>query len=228
MVDGCAAGRGGRLWIRSPQHGPTTPQRRFGRPRWQRRPRWHHRRHAGGTTGGSAGGTTGGSAGGTTGGSAGGTTGGSAGGPAAAPAAAPAAPAAAPAAPAARRRRGRLRPPTARPPRCPRIPTTDWMGYPGVRDLTQVNPTAGLRQGAHGHHAGHVEVLRHHEHPGARRPAGTTRATARAGTSSGSPRLQHDKKYKVLIGRSSCTGGNQSLRAMPRLANVTDGAGGAS
>ena len=147
-----------------------------GRPRRRHRRPWRRGGSAGGTTGGSAGGTTGGSAGGTTGGSAGGATGGSAAVPAEAPAAAPAARGGTGTGGSAGSTGGSAGgaggSATDGPPaEMPTTPTGDWMGYPGVPDLSQVAPTAGCGKAPTDHHARHVEVLRHREHPGARGPA---------------------------------------------------------
>jgi hypothetical protein len=103
----------------------------------------------------------------------------------------------------------------------------DWMGYPGVSDLTQVVPTAGCGKAPTDLTPGQWKVF---TISGIPTPAGQ-RDNPGSGTRKYFARLpanyKPDQKYKVLIAASSCTGGNQSLAAMSGVDTVTDGTGGA-
>jgi hypothetical protein len=106
-------------------------------------------------------------------------------------------------------------------------PPGGWMGYPGVRDLTQVDPTGGCGKPATDVTPGTWKFFDianiptpagQRDNPG----DGTRRYFVRL-----PPGYMPDKKYKVLIAASSCTGGSQALRAQPDVPMVTDAAGGA-
>jgi poly(3-hydroxybutyrate) depolymerase len=100
------------------------------------------------------------------------------------------------------------------------------MGYPGVRDLSQVNPTAGC---------GKMADIQ----PGTWVARTTTMIAPPPGQSGNPgtgtrkyfvripPNYDNNKKYKVVIAASSCTGGDQSNRSQPTVPGVTDRAGGA-
>ena len=104
--------------------------------------------------------------------------------------------------------------------------TGDWMGYPGVPDLTQVVPTAGCGKppadalGAwKAFDIANIPVpMGQRDNPG----DGTRKYFVRL-----PPNYKPEMKYKVLIAASSCTGGNQSLAAMGDVGEVTDATGGA-
>ncbi len=104
--------------------------------------------------------------------------------------------------------------------------TGDWMGYPGVRDLSQVAATTGC--GKQPDQA--AGMWKAYDIANIPTPVGQ-RDNAGDGTRKYFVRLPPNydvnKKYKVLIAASSCTGGNQSLAAMGDVGDVTDGSGGA-
>jgi hypothetical protein len=150
----------------------------------------------GGSAGGSAGGTTGGSAGGTTGGSAGG-TGGSAGGAGGS---------------------STDGPPAEMPPS-----TTDWMGYPGLRDLSQVNksPGCGMAPAQTGTawtgYNTAVPIPPNHQGPGG---DGMRRYFVKLPAN-----YDQNKVYKVIIGGSSCVPNTTSPMPID-YTNVTTPTGG--
>jgi poly(3-hydroxybutyrate) depolymerase len=100
------------------------------------------------------------------------------------------------------------------------------MGYPGVRDLSQVNATTGCGKQAD-IPAG---MWRPFEIMNIPVPAGQS-GNSGDGTRKYFVRLpanyDNNKKYKVVIAASSCTGGDQNLRAMGDTPTVTDATGGA-
>jgi hypothetical protein len=104
---------------------------------------------------------------------------------------------------------------------------TGWMGYTGVRDLSQVAATAGCGKPPTDITPGTWKSFDISNIPV---PAGQ-RDNAGDGTRRYFIRLppgyMPDKKYKLLIAASSCTGGNQSLAAMGDVGMVTDATGGA-
>lgn len=108
----------------------------------------------------------------------------------------------------------------------PPAQTGDWMGYPGVKDLTQVVPTEGCGKMPDIPAA----MWRSFDIANIPTPVGQ-RDNAGDGTRRYFVRLptgyMPDKKYKVLIAASSCTGGNQNLAAMGDVAPTTDATGGA-
>jgi hypothetical protein len=102
----------------------------------------------------------------------------------------------------------------------------DWMGYPGVRDLSQVAATEGcgkqpdipLGMWRDFMITGIPVPPGQRDNPG----DGTRKYFVRL-----PPSYNPATKYKVLIAASSCTGGNQNLAAMGDVGTVTDGTGGA-
>jgi hypothetical protein len=100
------------------------------------------------------------------------------------------------------------------------------MGYPGVRDLSQVNPTAGCGKmpdiPAAMWRAFTISNIPPPPGQSGNPGSGTRKYFVRLPTN-----YDNNKKYKVVIAASSCTGGDQGLRAQPTVAGVTDGAGGA-
>ena len=108
----------------------------------------------------------------------------------------------------------------------PPAATTDWMGYPGVRDLSQPNPTEGCGKPAA--IATNAWVMRmimgipapmgQRDNPG----DGNRRYFVRI-----PPNYDPNKRYKVVIATSSCVGGNQNVASMGDVPTVTNGAGGA-
>jgi hypothetical protein len=185
---------------------------------------------AGGTTGGSAGGTTGGSAGGTTGGSAGGTTGGSAGGTGGSTGGTGGATGGTGGSTGGTggSTGGTGGSATDGPPaEMPPSSTTDWMGYPGVRDLSQQDPTSGCGKAPMGLTPGSWQSFDITNIPVPAGQSGNAGDGTRRYFVRLPPNYNNMTKYKLLIAASSCTGGSQALRAMPDVANVTDGAGGA-
>jgi len=104
---------------------------------------------------------------------------------------------------------------------------TDWMGYTGVRDLSQVEATAGCGKAPMDITPGTWKAFEISNIPV---PTGQ-RDNAGDGTRKYFVRLppgyMPDKKYKLVIAASSCTGGNQNLAAMGDVPMVTDATGGA-
>jgi hypothetical protein len=108
----------------------------------------------------------------------------------------------------------------------PPAATNDWMGFPGVRDLSQPNPTEGC--GKMPNIAVGTYVARMIN--GIPVPMGQ-RDNAGDGNRKYfvriPPNYDPNKRYKLVIAASSCTGGNQNLAAMGDVPQVTDASGGA-